>query len=184
MLDWAFWLYYVWALLFVILLIVLWALNFISLPGNWLIVAAATLFALFVHGPDRQGITWTTVGVLCVLGTVGEIIEFVAGAAGAAKQGASRRAIGLSILGAIVGSAMGIGAGLPVPVIGSAVGAIFGGAIGAFVGALLGERWSGKSLPEGIAVGQAAFLGRLLGTVGKLAVGAIMVVIASVDAFF
>ena len=105
------------------------------------------------------------------------------GAAGAAKQGGSRRSVILSVAGAIVGSLGGAIIGLPVPIIGSAIAAVFGGSIGAFAGALAGESWKGRSLEHGIAIGQAAFMGRILGTAGKLAVGAMMVVIASVDAF-
>ena len=56
------------------------------------------------------------------------------------------------------------------------------GAAGAFVGAYAGEAWKGRGEEQRIAVSKAAFVGRLLGTVGKLGVGAIMAVIAAADA--
>ena len=128
-------------------------------------------------------LTWSTVGVLIVLAIVGEIVEFGAGAAGAAKQGASRRGIVLSILGAMVGSFTGLAIGAPIPILGSFVMAVLGGAVGAFVGAYTGEAWKGRSEAERMAVGRGAFSGRLWGTVGKLAVGAIMLAIVAWDAF-
>ena len=90
----------------------------------------------------------------------------------------------LSLLGAAVGSIGGAVAGLPIPVIGSAVAAVMGGAIGAFGGAILGELWKGRATHQQLEVGRAAFLGRLFGTMGKLVVGAIMIVIAVVDAIW
>ena len=67
--------------------------------------------------------------------------------------------------------------------VGSLIGALGGGALGAFAGAYLGEVWVGKTPNESFAVGQGAFVGRLLGTIGKLAIGAVMVVVVAVDIF-
>ena len=121
--------------------------------------------------------------MLTVLAILGEIVEFGAGAAGAAKQGASRRGIILSILGAMIGSFTGLAIGAPIPILGSFVMAVLGGAAGAFVGAYAGEAWKGRGEAERLAVGRGAFSGRLWGTVGKLAVGAIMLAIVAWDAF-
>jgi uncharacterized protein YqgC (DUF456 family) len=82
-----------------------------------------------------------------------------------------------------VGSILGLAVGTPVPVVGSFVMAVLGGAGGAFVGAYIGEYWKGRTEDERIAVGQGAFVGRLWGTVGKLAAGAIMLAIVAWDAF-
>jgi uncharacterized protein YqgC (DUF456 family) len=115
---------------------------------------------------------------------IGELVEFGAGAAGAAKQGASRRGVALSILGAIVGSVVGLAIGAPIPVLGSFIMALVGGAAGAFAGAYLGEAWKGRPEDQRVAAGRGAFVGRIWGTVGKLAVGAIMLAILTWDAFF
>jgi len=177
------WIYYLWAVLLVVGSLVAWLLNLITLPGNWIILGGAALFAwLLPEGADR-GVTWTTIIVLLILAIVGEVVEFVAGAAGAAKQGASRRAIVLSMIGAIVGSIVGISIGLPIPVIGSLIMAIFGAAAGAFVGAYLGEAWKGRDEPARTAAGRGAFFGRIWGTIGKFAVGAVMLVVVAWDAF-
>ncbi len=182
--DWNVWGYYLYALLLVVGCVVAWLLNLVALPGNWLIVGGAALFAWLLPIAAGRGITWNIVIVLAVLALIGEIIEFAAGAAGAAKQGASRRAIALSVVGAIVGSIVGIVTGAPIPVIGSLVMALFGGAAGAFAGAYLGEAWKGRDEPARTAAGRGAFLGRIWGTVGKFAVGAIMLAIVAWDAFF
>jgi uncharacterized protein len=178
------WMYYFWALLLVVGSVIAWLANLVALPGNWIILGGAALFAWLLPVDDDRGIRWAVVIVLAVLAVVGEVIEFAAGAAGAAKQGASRRAVALSMVGAIVGSILGISAGIPVPVVGSLIGAILGGAAGAFAGAYLGEAWKGRDEPARTAAGRGAFFGRIWGTAGKFAVGAIMLAVVTWDAFF
>jgi uncharacterized protein YqgC (DUF456 family) len=117
------------------------------------------------------------------LAIVGEVVEFAAGAAGAAKRGASRRSVLLAIIGALVGSIGGVIVGVPIPLIGSLIGAILGGALGAFAGAYIGEAWKGRDEDQRVAAGRGAFAGRIWGTVAKLAIGAIMLVIIAWDAF-
>jgi uncharacterized protein YqgC (DUF456 family) len=177
------WIYLLWAVLLVVASCVAWLLTLFTLPGNWLIVAIAALFAWLLPAEAGRGVTWTTVAGMVVLAIVGEIVEFGAGAAGAAKLGASRRAIVLSIVGAMVGSITGLATGLPIPSLGSFVMALLGGAAGAFVGAYAGEAWKGRTEAERMAAGRGAFAGRLWGTAGKLAVGAIMLAILAWDAF-
>ena len=160
------WVYYPSVLLLVVLCIAAWLTSLFTLPGNWLVVALAAGFAwLFPHEAGR-GIGWVTVGVAAGLAVLGEVIEFVAGAAGAAKQGASRRAVALALVGAMLGSIAGVLIGTPVPVIGSFIMALVGGAAGAFAGAYLGEMWKGRTEDERIAAGQGAFVGKIWGTLG------------------
>jgi uncharacterized protein YqgC (DUF456 family) len=178
--------YYLWALLLVVGCAVAWLLNLVTLPGNWLIVVGAALFAWLLPVQQGRGIAWSMVIVLAVLAVLGEVIEFAAGAAGAAKQGASRRAVALSMVGGIVGSIAGLAAGvpIPIPVVGPLVMALLGGAGGAFAGAYLGEAWKGRDETARTAAGRGAFVGRIWGTVGKFAVGAVMLAIVAWDAFF
>ena len=179
--DWA---YYVWALLLVLASIVSWLLSLVALPGNWIVLGLAMLFTwAFPEKPNEPGMTWTAVVVLAALAAVGEAVEFGAGAAGAAKQGASRRGVALSIVGAMVGSIIGLAIGTPIPILGSFLMALLGGAAGAFAGAYLGEAWKGRPEDQRIAAGRGAFAGRIWGTVGKLAVGTIMLAILAWDAF-
>jgi uncharacterized protein YqgC (DUF456 family) len=178
------WLYYTLAVLLVTGGFLCWLSNLLSLPGNWVLLGLVALFAFLVPETNGRGVSWAGVGVLLALAVVGEAIEFAAGAAGAAKEGASKRSIFLSLVGAIVGSVMGATAGIPVPVLGSMVGALLGGSLGAFAGAYAGEVWKERPHAAGVAVGKAAFLGRLWGTVGKFAVGAVMLGVTAADALF
>ncbi|MFN0053119.1 MAG: DUF456 family protein [Planctomycetales bacterium] len=155
-----------------------------ALPGNWVIVALTALFAWLVQDPSGGGVSWSCVVAVTVLAVVGEIVEFVAGAAGAARSGGSRRGILLSIVGAMLGSIAGAVIGVPIPLIGSLIAAVGGGALGAFAGAYLGETWKGRSEEERVVIGRAALVGRLLGTVGKLGMGGVMFAISTVDVFF
>ncbi|MBN00983.1 MAG: hypothetical protein CMJ77_17850 [Planctomycetaceae bacterium] len=177
------WIYYLFAVLLLLANASSWCLTLLTLPGNWMIVVFTAVFAWFFPIEVGPGISWVTVAILAGLAVLGEIFEAVTGAAGAAKQGGSRRSMFLAVIGAVLGSLGGAIIGVPVPIIGSAVAAIFGGAIGAFAGAILGEQWKGRSWEKRMEVGRAAFFGRIFGTVGKLAIGAIMVVIATVDSF-
>ena len=176
------WLYYTLAIGLVAAGFVCWLTNLFSLPGNWALLGLTALFAWLVPHDSSRGVTWNTVWILLVLAIVGEIIEFVAGAAGAAKRGASRRSIWLSLIGALAGSIGGAIVGLPIALVGSPIAALLGGAAGAFVGAYLGETWAERSHGHSVEVAKGAFLGRLWGTVGKFAVGAVMLGVTAVDA--
>jgi uncharacterized protein YqgC (DUF456 family) len=176
------WLYYLLAIALVLACGVCWLTNLFSLPGNWGIVALVAAFWFFVPREGSRGIDNVCLGVVITLAIVGEVIEFAAGAVGAAKVGASRRSIWYSLVGAMAGSIGGAAMGMPIPVIGSLVAAVVGGSIGAFAGAYLGESSLERSLAERVAVGKGAVIGRLWGTVGKFAVGAVMLAVAAVDA--
>jgi uncharacterized protein len=175
------WLYYGLASLLVAGGILCWLSNLLSLPGNWALVGLVALFWFFV--PQASGgVTGTTVVILLVLATVGEVIEFAAGAMGAARQGASRRAVWLSLVGAMVGSIGGAIVGVPVPLVGSLIAALVGGSVGAFAGAYLGETSIRRPHGESVATAMAAMKGRLWGTIGKFAVGGVMLGVATADA--
>ena len=178
------WLYYIWAIALVFACGLAWLTTLVALPGNWLIVGCAALFAWLLSPESGRGITWTTVAVLAGLALLGEVVEFAAGATGAAKQGASKRGVALAMVGALVGSVLGIAVGSPIPILGQFVMALLGGAAGAFFGAYLGEAWKGRPHDARIAVGRGAFTGRIWGTFGKLTIGAVMIAIVAWDSFF
>lgn len=176
--------YYFWALLLVFSASIVWISNFFTLPGNWFIVGLAALFVWSMDsGTAAQGLNWQAVAVLALIAAGGEVLEFFAGAAGAAKQGGSRRALVLAIIGTIAGSISGAVMGLPIPLLGPLIGALAGGAAGAFGGAYLGEMWKHGSEAKSVSVGKGAAIGRLLGTLGKLLVGLVMIVLLAVRVF-
>lgn len=175
------WLYYLFAFLLFVANSLAWSSSLLMLPGNWIIVVFTAIFAFFYPEQDGHGIRWTVVLIVLGLAILGEVIELLAGSAGAAKQGASRRAMFLSLVGAIVGSVFGAIVGVPIPIVGPIVGALGGGCIGVFAGAYGGEVWKGTASDESVSIGKAAVIGRLLGTMGKMAVGAIAVAMATID---
>jgi uncharacterized protein YqgC (DUF456 family) len=61
--------------------------------------------------------------------------------------------------------------------VGTLIGVVLGASLGALAGAMAGEKWKGRDWRESWQVGQAAFLGRLLGTVGKIIFGSMIVAI-------
>jgi signal transduction histidine kinase len=56
--------YLLWVFLFSINLLFFWFLNFFSLPGNWLIVGSAALFAYLFPIEEGYGLSWANVGTL------------------------------------------------------------------------------------------------------------------------
>ena len=106
---------------------------------------------------------------------MGNCSEFLAGALGVTKAGGSRRGAALALIGSLAGGVVGLFVGVPIPIVGPLFGAVLLAGVGAFAGAIAGEHWKGRDFDESLKIGQAAFWGRLLGTVAKTAVGAIMV---------
>jgi len=172
---------YVWATLFAITALVDWALNVFGIPGNWITVGVAVLYAAFLTTDSRVALGWPVVGALVALAIVGEIVEFVAGAAGAKKAGGSKRGAVLALVGALAGGILGVFIGIPIPVVGPIISAILFSAAGALGGAMLGESWKGRTWEESWGVGKAAFWGRILGTLGKIVVGSIMVAVVLIS---
>jgi uncharacterized protein YqgC (DUF456 family) len=156
---------------------VCWVATVLGLPGNWLLVIAATAIAWFVPTDLTCHVSWLGVGVLVALATVGELIEFIAGAIGVGKTGGSKRAAALALAGSLIGAMVGFVLGLPIPVVGGLVGSLLFSGLGAAVGAIIGQRWFDKNWDKTMKVGIGAFWGRLLGTLGKAICGALMVIV-------
>lgn len=166
-----------WAILLVTVLVAAWGLNLFGLPGNWINLAAVACYAWLAPAGQRLSIGGWVVGGVLLLAILGEVLELSAGAAGAARVGASRRSAVLALGGSLVGSLLGAVIGLPIPFVGSLAGVLLGAGLGALVGAMLGECWKGRGLDRSWQAGQAAFWGRLLGTAGKLTAGAAIVAV-------
>jgi len=167
-----------WACLLVIILLAGWLMTVLGMPGNWLMVAAVAGYALLV--PDRSPIAigWPVAIAVGLLAAAGELLEFLAGALGVAKAGGSRRGALLAILGSIAGGIVGLFIGVPIPIVGPIVAALLFAGLGASAGAVIGEWWHGRGFDKSWQVGKAAFWGRLLGTLAKTTVGAVMIVVA------
>jgi uncharacterized protein len=167
----------VWALVFALAVVLCWASNLIGLPGNWGMILAAAVYWWLMPAEVRVNFHWGVLIALVVLAIAGELIELVAGAAGASKAGGSKRGAALALLGSLVGGVVGLFVGLPIPVVGQIAAALIFASLGAMGGAMLGEHWKGRKFEDGLKVGEAAFWGRLFGTLGKFACGAVMLVV-------
>lgn len=154
-----------------------WLLNLITLPGNWLAVLVMGIYAWI--GPETGRTALGVVPVVIAFGfaIVGEVFEFAAGAVGASKAGASRRATLYAIGGSMAGAVIGGIVGLPIPVLGPVLAALLFGGLGATAGAMLAEWNDGKAWRENWRVGKAAFWGRTTGTVGKMVAGLAVVLV-------
>ena len=166
-----------WATLLVLVQLCCWLLTVIGLPGNWLMVIVAGAYAWLAPVAAPATLGWLALSLLVGLAVLGEVGELVASAVGVAKRGGSRRAALLALIGSTLGGLLGVVAGAPVPVVGSVVGALLLASLGAMGGAVLGERWAGRSHEQALSVGQAAFWGRLLGTLSKVLTGGIMIAV-------
>ncbi len=155
------------------------ALTVLSLPGIWLMV----LGALFVEWWQPAALSWGAIVACVLIAIVGEVLEFIASAIGAAKAGGSKRAATGALVGGLIGGIVGTVL-IPIPILGT----ILGGAIGAGLLALALEL-SLKSRADGSPklpghhrrVATGAFVGRLMATVlkGACAVAAALVLIVS-----
>lgn len=131
------------------------------LPGIPLIFAGIWLAAGVDHY-RHLGSGWL-LGI-GVVGAVGLLMDFLAGALGAKRSGASPRAV----WGALLGTVIGLFFGLP------------GVLLGPFAGAVLGELTTGNSVLRSAHAGASAWIGLIVGTLIKLAASLIMVALFGV----
>lgn len=127
-----------------------------ALPGPLL------LFAGLLVGAWADGFAYvgtTTLVVLGVMAGLAMLADFIAGAFGAKRYGASPRAAAGAALGALVGIFFGL------------VGLL----LGPFLGALVGEIAERKGWAQAGRAGLGATLGLIIGTAAKLALGFAMV---------
>ena len=147
-----------------------------------MIVGLAAVFALIFPAGEGHGLRWLAVGIAAGLAVIGEVVELSAGAAGARRSGASRMSAVYALIGTVVGSIAGATVTIPIPIIGPIIGGLGGGAIGAFAGAFIGETAIGRDVSQSTAAGTGAMIGRVIGAVGKLGIGAVMIVMIVVGA--
>ena len=69
----------VFALLLIAVLAASWMLTLLGLPGNWLMVAATSVYAFLAPARTHAALGWKTVVALLVLAALGEVVELLAG---------------------------------------------------------------------------------------------------------
>lgn len=167
------------AVLLIVILLLALALTALGMPGNWIMVAAAAVYAYLVPAERVTGFGWPVLLSVVLLAALGELIEFVASALGVARGGGTRRGALLALAGSLVGALVGLFVGIPIPLVGSLLAALLFASLGAMAGAMLGEHWAGRDLNRSWQVGKAAFWGRLFGTLGKTLCGVLIVVVTT-----
>jgi uncharacterized protein YqgC (DUF456 family) len=126
------------------------------LPGPLFIVAGALVWAV---ATDFEVVGVGRLVVLAVMAAAAFLLDFVVGALGARRYGASRWGVAGAILGAVVGLVFG-------PV---------GSIVGCIAGAVAGELLHGASLERGVRSGVGAVVGLLAGVVTDLVVSITMI---------
>lgn len=152
-------------------------LTAITLPGTWINIALVFVIYFFWK-PELISSPYWTFGSAITIAALGEIAEFFAGAAGAAKGGSSRAGAIAAMVGAIAGAILLSPVFFP-------LGTIAGGVLGAAGGTILVERGvKKKTWEESTRAGQGAAIGRVIATVAKTACAIAIAMILSVAAFW
>jgi len=123
-----------------------------ALPGQLLIFIGLLLAA---WAEDFAYVGAVTIAVLAILMILAYAVDFIAGALGAKRFGASR----MAALGAVVGAIVGIFFGF------------IGVLIGPFIGAFLGELMVQSKFETAGRAGIGAWIGLIVGTAAKVALG-------------
>ncbi len=131
-----------------------------GLPGLWVMLAAAVVYAYTGSGTAISTFTLIMIGLLAV---VAEVIEYVLSAKYVRIYGGSRRGAWGAIIGGTIGAIMGV----PIPIIGSLVGAF----AGSFAGALIAELGGGAGKREASRAAFGALVGRAVAAALKVAFG-------------
>ena len=126
------------------------------MPGPLFILAGAVVWAV---ATDFQTLGWGRLALLAALAALSFLLDFLAGALGARRYGASRWGVVGAIAGAIVGLFLG-----PLGLIGGCV-----------AGAVAGELLRGADLEGGVRSGLGALLGLLAGLVADLVISLTMI---------
>ena len=165
---------YFWLTLLLILNAFWLGLVFFALPGNWLMIITAILFAVWQKGIFS---VYTIIAAV-ILAIIGEILEFISGAGGAKAAGGSKKAMAAAVLGAIVGAIVGTII-IPIPVIGTLLGTAFGagGAV------LIVEKTGRTEFKKSLKTATGAGVGQLLGIGAKFVAGVVIWLIFAIAAF-
>ncbi len=139
-----------WVLAFVLILVGLIGTLLPVMPGALLVFLG--MFAA-AWADDFSRVGWAVLGVLAILTVLFYVLDFLAGAYGARRLGASRWGVIGAILGALVGMFFGF----------------IGVVVGPFVGAVVGELLARRGLLEASRAGAGAWIGLVLSVAARLA---------------
>lgn len=135
-----------------------------GLPGNWVIIGIAALWAYF---GDAASFTWQYFAFIVGLAVVGEIVEFLAGHFGTRRFGGSSQGGYGGIVGALAGGILGAAFLF-------GLGALPGALIGGFIGCFVVEKGRGMESGPALKAAWGASLGRFGGFVVKFGIGIVI----------
>jgi uncharacterized protein YqgC (DUF456 family) len=139
-------------------------LAFLTLPGVWLMLAAAVAIELLF--PTHKVFHPATLITLVIIAVLGEVIEVLASAVGAGKAGGSKKSAAFSVVGAMLGAVLGTFL-IPVPVVGTVAGASLGAGLLAMLSTRIIDR---KDWDQSMEVAKGAAVGRLAATFVKISI--------------
>ncbi len=154
------------AIIFACILFLTVFLNFLSLPGNWVMAVLVLISAAVVPDATYGTLYWILFFSLLILG---EIAEFYLQIHQGKKVNASSSSNILGIVGAIAG-------GILLMPLFFGFGAVIGTLAGAFAGAYAGEKFlAGNSAEKSLQVAKASLMGKFLGILIKFGIGIYLV---------
>jgi uncharacterized protein YqgC (DUF456 family) len=160
----------IWIYYFLLLVVALGGLllAIFMLPGLWLMLAAAAVYAMVSH---RAFVGNKTLIALLLLAGLAEVSDVILGGAGAKRAGAS----GWGILGGFVGAIIGgiFLSVVPIPIVSTVIGIC----LGSFLGASSVELIMGQGAGASIRIGYGTAKGRFIGIVCKMTLGVVMLLI-------
>jgi uncharacterized protein YqgC (DUF456 family) len=166
---------WIWYVVLMAVLLVGFLLTLINMPGNWIMVAATAGYATLTW-PRHVG--WWVLALITVLALIGEVVESLAGSAGAKRAGGTARGGWGAFIGGLLGGFF-LTFLVPIPVVGTVVGIC----VGAFMGAMLMELSGGKSHEDALQIGIGAAHGRFMGILTKIGFGIAIFLISTYAAF-
>lgn len=152
---------------FISLLVLVLFLNIFGLPANWFILGLAALWK-FANPFDTQ-LGYFYWAIMFGLAILGEVLETALQLVKARKYGSSSSGAFAGMIGAIIGA-------IVMAPLFWGIGAFAGALAGAWTGCFCMELLKGRRSHEALNAAFGTMLGRLLGTVLKIAVGTIMIV--------
>lgn len=151
--------------LFSALLFLLDLLVFVGLPGTWIALGCVAIYAFATR---LAVVGWGMLLAMTLVCVVGEIVESLLGIVYVSRRGASKRGTFGAFAGGIAGAVLGTAI---VPIVGSMIFAF----VGAFAGAVALEYLAYRSMDRALRTGFFAFMGKLLASLAKFALGLVVV---------
>lgn len=149
-------------------------LNFLSIPGNFIILADSLWYG-FATGFNRFSFSFLI--TIFIVALIIELLEYFIIAFGARRFGSTKMGAVAGIIGGIIGSLSGY-------FFSPVLGAIIGGLLGVIIGTVIIELLAGKTLRDAFHAMIGALLGRVGGfTIKVIGSFAMLVIIASKFSF-